>query len=89
MSTDDMPYDRIRERILSEAAAPPPAPVEAPRPPAPIGPRELSEEDHRQAAEWVASVKAARERCDAGLCRNHDCDLGRKCPFKRFRRGQR
>lgn len=100
MSTDDMPYDRIRERIHQDAVAPHdpgPIPTEPqtrePRPPAPLPevprPRALTDEDRRQAAEWVAFVKAARERCDAGKCTNHDCDLGRRCPFKRFKREQR
>lgn len=88
MSNDDMPYDRTRERILSEAAAPPIAPPSAPTP-EPPRPRDLTDDDRRQAAEWVASVKAARERCDAGDCRNRDCDDGRRCPFKHFKRGQR
>lgn len=85
--SDDMPYDRIRERILSDAAAPP-EPM-TPQPPAPpsTGPRELTDAERREAADWVAFVKASRERCDAGDCKNHDCDLGRKCPFKRFKRG--
>jgi hypothetical protein len=66
---DDMPYDRIRERIGRSTG----------------GEQLVDPEVARKAREWEASFAAARDLCFAGRCERDECEGGRRCPFTRPR----